>query len=512
MVDKVSQYMMESEATFDSMSDFISKGADTDQGIVKVTSFYGSWKETTSGPQGSSEWFHTGVTGETQTTNTTSGIIAAMATGLVVDSRGNQWKLFVKDKIFNVKSFGAKGDFSNDDTTAIQAAINAIKAHKLDGSTYGQATLYFPPVDSNDAYLVSDQLLFQDMIQVTITGGQGSHIRNTSTSDPIFHFEGTVGFGNVFGFVVDNIFLSNSYSSNTEATIKLTRCILSWFNKIYIDNSLCGYGIYLDSSSSENWFSDVIIEQAGIDGVYCNGDLNHFTNIHTANCTRYGFNFDSNSRGNVCNGLISYLSGQHGIYCVGLDNQLGNVVVRNNGKTTNNTYDGVYLGGARNSCSSICAYDDQATQSQRYGFNCQGTNNSCLGSIFGTGNVTSLINSSHSSSARFFGDGTTSGQVNGFTINGVIKNANPAFWTDGDSSPDVSTGNKFRANYTSPTNITALDGITNGQSVRLLNLGSTLTLINSSSLSVGGSNLTVGANKWVEFECIGSTVYGWLLN
>lgn len=332
----------------------------------------------------------------------------------------NSW---VKDggiKLVSVKTFGAKGDGTTDDTAAIQAAVNYIKANATSG--IGQATLYFPETDSNKSYIVSDQILFQDMIQVRVTGGQGSHIRNNTTSDPIFHFEGTVGFGNVFGFHVDNLFLANQYTSNTEGAIKLTRCILSWFTDIYIDNNNCGYGIYMDSSSAENFFDNIVVEQAGIDGVYCNSDLNNFSNIGVKGCGRYGINIDSNARGNNLTGITSYLSGQHGIYCIGQNNVLTSLVARNNSTTSSNTYDGIQIGGTDNIVSSVNAYDDQGSPTQRYGITVAGTRNK-LHSYQGSGNATRLVSSASStaiiSDLNIPGIGTSIGDVDATFTPGV---------------------------------------------------------------------------------------------
>jgi hypothetical protein len=63
--------------------------------------------------------------------------------------------------IFNVKSFGAVGDGTTDDTAAIQAAINAAMA------VYG--TVIFPPTPAGQAWLVSSTL---NVYNPALTGAQ----------------------------------------------------------------------------------------------------------------------------------------------------------------------------------------------------------------------------------------------------------------------------------------------------------------------------------------------------
>jgi hypothetical protein len=68
---------------------------------------------------------------------------------------------------FNVKNFGAVGDNSHDDTAAIQAAANAVKAAVLASSgSAGGNTLYFPP----GFYKTTARLDFTGMQEVRFLG------------------------------------------------------------------------------------------------------------------------------------------------------------------------------------------------------------------------------------------------------------------------------------------------------------------------------------------------------
>lgn len=71
---------------------------------------------------------------------------------------------------YNVKDYGAVGDNSHDDTTAIQTAVNTIKANvnAVSGS-FGGNTLYFPP----GFYKITSTLDLTLMPEVRILGGSG---------------------------------------------------------------------------------------------------------------------------------------------------------------------------------------------------------------------------------------------------------------------------------------------------------------------------------------------------
>jgi hypothetical protein len=71
---------------------------------------------------------------------------------------------------YNVKDYGALGDNSHDDTAAIQAAMNALKANiSTVTSSMGGQTLYFPP----GYYKTTAKLDFTGLAEVRILGGSG---------------------------------------------------------------------------------------------------------------------------------------------------------------------------------------------------------------------------------------------------------------------------------------------------------------------------------------------------
>ena len=103
----------------------------------------------------------------------TSGNLGASAEngGTIIAATGgtnNYWRL-LNDCFYSVKQFGAKGDGSTDDATAIQAALDAA----IDGTV-----VYFP-----DGTYWIDAKLILDTDGVTLRGSRGAWIKNDTTQD-----------------------------------------------------------------------------------------------------------------------------------------------------------------------------------------------------------------------------------------------------------------------------------------------------------------------------------------
>jgi hypothetical protein len=112
-------------------------------------------------------------------------------------------------EVFNVKTYGAVGDGSHNDTTAIQAAITAAGA--LDGSGNNRnGVVFFPPLPYGDFYLVTSTLQVAITVQLlgagwfqgdNVTFGTGNYtgsnvsgsvIKSTVTSNPAIFCQGSV--------------------------------------------------------------------------------------------------------------------------------------------------------------------------------------------------------------------------------------------------------------------------------------------------------------------------------
>ena len=76
---------------------------------------------------------------------------------------------------------------------------------------------------------------------------------------------------------------------------------------------------------------------------------------------------------------------------------------------------------------------------------------------------------------------------------------NSGTFSDGDTTPSVSSGNKFRTSNTGATSITTFDDGTNGQTVRVLVQDANTTFVHSASFNLGGANIVAAANDhlWI---------------
>lgn len=419
---------------------------------------------------------------------------------VIVDDNLVRWKWVDFGVGVSVKVFGAKGDAVTLDTAAINSTIAYIKANAVSG--IGQNKIIFPETDSNKYYLVDGTILFEDMIQVEISGGQGAHIRNNTTDVPLIHIKGTVGFGNVFGFNMNNIFLQHT-ASGTASALELERCILSWFSDIYIDTAP-GHAINLGGASSENHFKNIIIEDPGKNGINCQSDLNHFTDIHVLSAGESGFSFVSGAHENTCIGCVSYLNAQHGFSDVGTLNKFIGCTGRNNSVGSPDTYSGLALAGTNGQAIGFMGYDTQGSPTQKYGVRVAGTGNQVIG-VKGTGNISGLV-ADFGTASDFWLAGTA--QVNGFTHKTPIIHKNADIFTNGDTTPSISGGNLFRTANAAPTSITTFDDGVNGQEFRIIVEDANTTFVHSAGMLIGGSNITPPANSIMYFARIGTVYHG----
>jgi len=100
----------------------------------------------------------------------------------------------------SVKDFGAKGDGTTDDTTAIQAAINAVAV--------AGGVLYFPP----GTYKHVTQLVFKNNIEYRGSGYQSCRLNYTGTSD------GVVIQNPINSSTLANIYISGIYFNGANIT------------------------------------------------------------------------------------------------------------------------------------------------------------------------------------------------------------------------------------------------------------------------------------------------------
>jgi hypothetical protein len=115
--------------------------------------------------------------------------------------------------IISVKDYGAKGDGTTDDTTAIQAAINACSSGWINngGGLYsGGNTLYIP----EGIYLVSSTLAMKVGVSIIGAGYRATVLKFTNTGDGIL-MSSTINVNNTVNTSVENLGIFNTNAANT---------------------------------------------------------------------------------------------------------------------------------------------------------------------------------------------------------------------------------------------------------------------------------------------------------
>lgn len=225
---------------------------------------------------------------------------------LITTILNNQRAIFLLSGVENVKSFGAKGDGTTDDTVTIQNAINAMKA---------DSALYFPSGD----YLISG--LYVNTTQIRKRGltffgdGESSKLilKDSSNTDVLI-------IDNCPNFTVSSIGVEGNKSKNQKGNgIEVRRSEFSIIDKVFVKNC-AGHGINVEA----------VMNGASFAG---NDEL-HITNSYIQSCGGNGVTSDSVSDLTIISDNIEFNSGN------GLDFSAtvggpgaypgGNIIISNN--------------------------------------------------------------------------------------------------------------------------------------------------------------------------------------
>ena len=180
---------------------------------------------------------------------------------------------------YNVKAYGATGNGTTDDTTAIQNAINAAEAA-------GGGQVYFPP----GTYLINSGPLIVDNSYVTLIGDLSRRAQlKTSLNKVIlqlglYTYTGSddfnCGVDHVLYPAVVNLTFYHSGTANTAIEVRAAK--FGTFSNLLF--SFCDIGIVIKPISVMNQFDNILAHRANctikIDGSGYSGNYNSCANVY----------------------------------------------------------------------------------------------------------------------------------------------------------------------------------------------------------------------------------------
>jgi len=423
-------------------------------------------------------------------------------------------------EIVSVKDFGAVGDGTTDDTTAIQAALNTgnsvyfpkgtyvissaltpVSNQRIYGSGQQNSIIKQTSASANAFTLSSLTWVYIEQLSITcsatstangiyVTGGGNCFITDVYVSSFFHGFQfqsaGSLQVSRCYsttnlshGFYLNTngstptvgVWIRDCYSTaNTGDGI----CITGLVTGIYLDtlelslNSANGIEFIVDSSGSPSDFlcTKVVCDTNSQSGCIINSGVNqcYFNNCWFSN-RGTGYNFYSLGTEIQINGGFFYNCNKNGIDLLGPYNSVIGASIHNAGVNTANTYDGIYANAASPTISGCSIYSGNsgASDKTRYAIN--------LGSSVTNGTITGNNVVGVFGSPKIY-----VGTTDQITLINISNN-------NGFTNPSV-LANEFGSTYGSTT-------VTNGSTATL----TTLDSVNSNGnylLFIGQTNSTTG--------------------
>lgn len=235
----------------------------------------------------------------------------------IIDSIPTQTYDKMTHGTFNVRLLGAKGDGVNDDTNAIQFAVDS-------ASTGSGSTVYFPP----GKYRITRPITITHHTRLIGAGKRGSSNNGYSGTHIIGDFDGeaviTTGVttANVFGMEIRDLRVARA------------------------DNRSIRYGIYL-MNASESYLHNVTVNGGFVTGIYFHGGISQLDNLYIC-ANNIGLALHEAHAVTVSN-LNSWINNERAINLTG---SCCNVTIRDS--WIENSQFGVYMG---NEGGALMAYD-----------------------------------------------------------------------------------------------------------------------------------------------------------
>jgi len=156
------------------------------------------------------------------------------------------------NNVYNVKDYGAVGDGTTNDTTAIQTAINAVKVA-------GFGTVYFP----DGTFVITGSLTIPSNPQCDISlEGEGSNItiiKQTSNANAIyFDMNDGSGWANDYQVAIKSLAFKTSGQASTAIHVTYGTLQYSQHSNISVDIN----DVHIYSDGSNYWNNGIVLESA----------------------------------------------------------------------------------------------------------------------------------------------------------------------------------------------------------------------------------------------------------
>lgn len=156
------------------------------------------------------------------------------------------------NNVYNVKDYGAVGDGTTNDTTAIQTAINAVKVA-------GFGTVYFP----DGTFVITGSLTIPSNPQCDISlEGEGSNItiiKQTSNTNAIyFDMNDGSGWANDYQVAIKSLAFKTSGQASTAIHVTYGTLQYSQHSNISVDIN----DVHIYSDGSNYWNNGIVLESA----------------------------------------------------------------------------------------------------------------------------------------------------------------------------------------------------------------------------------------------------------
>lgn len=223
-----------------------------------------------------------------------SGVAALDSGGLVPSAQlGNPLTAALTDKggqVFNVKAYGAKGNGSTDDTTAIQTAINA--------ATTG-GVVYLPP----GTYNVTQTLTITTSGVSLVGAGPGATtIQTPAGSETVAVILVGNGSTTCADVQINDLRIASQNQKTANAAIKLQLCFRTHIQRIRTDLQFRAIHVY---NSTETWINDNDIRNTQENGIVFESQLTKGYDLYISNLTA-----DNPTTSNTGSGLL-WLGGEN---------------------------------------------------------------------------------------------------------------------------------------------------------------------------------------------------------